>query len=207
MSEKKPPHPAGKLEFHSLTPERWPDLELLFGARGACGGCWCMAWRRTRAEFDHHKGEGNKRAFHRIVKSGAEPGVLAYADGQPVGWCAVAPRSQYSFLERSRILAPVDNQPVWSVTCFFVAKGWSKHGLSVALIESATQLARQRGAKIVEGYPQELKADLPAAFAWTGVASAFRKAGFTVAARRSRSRPIMRLFATGDQAATTNRRR
>jgi len=185
--------PITKLTFHPATPARWPDVEELFGERGACGGCWCMTWRLPRAKFLANQGSANKRSFRKIVRSGAEPGVLAYADGRPVGWCAVAPRSEFSFLDRSRVLAPVDDQPVWSVTCFFVAKEWRRRGLSVKLLKAAVEFARKRGAKIVEGYPQEPRMKLPGAFVWTGLASAFRKAGFTVAARRSKLRPIMQL--------------
>ncbi len=151
-----------------------------------------MTWRLTRSEFDNNKGEGNRRAFRKIVKSGAEPGVLAYADGKAVGWCAVAPRKDFSFLERSRVLAAIDDKPVWSITCLFVAKEWRRRGLSSQLIEAAVKLARRKGAKVVEAYPQDVKSTLPAPFVWTGVTPAFKKAGFTVAARRSKNRPILR---------------
>lgn len=187
-SERRP----SSLLFSPLTPARWVDLEALFGKRGACGGCWCMTWRLTRSRFEKNKGGGNRRAFRRIVQGGAEPGVLAYADGQPVGWCAVAPRKHFSFLERSRILAPLDDQPVWSITCLFVAKEWRRRGLSTKLIEAAVKLARKHGARIVEAYPQDVTSTLPAPFIWTGVTPAFKKAGFKVAARRSPKRPIMR---------------
>jgi hypothetical protein len=79
-----------------------------------------MFWRLTRSEFEKKKGAGNRQALKKLVESGKVPGVLAYADGVPVGWCAVAPRADYSTLERSRVLAPIDDHPVWSVPCFFV---------------------------------------------------------------------------------------
>ena len=181
------------LAFHPLTPDRWSDLERLFGARGACGGCWCMWWRLRRSEFDARKGEPNRRAFHEIVHSGAEPGILAYADGEPVGWCAVQPREAYPVLGRSRTLKPVDDQAVWSVTCFFVARGFRKRGVTTRLLRAAVEHARARGGRIVEGYPIEPRKDhVPEAFAWTGFASAFKRAGFKEVARRSDTRPIMR---------------
>ncbi|TAN52584.1 MAG: GNAT family N-acetyltransferase, partial [Betaproteobacteria bacterium] len=105
-----------KLQFHPLTPQRWDDVQALFGPRGACGGCWCMWWKLPRAQFARQKGDGNRRAFRRIVKAGTVPGILAYADGQPIGWCAVEPRAAYPALARSRVLAPLDDRPVWSVT-------------------------------------------------------------------------------------------
>jgi GNAT superfamily N-acetyltransferase len=187
-------HPSTlELESHPLTPDRWPDLEALFGPRGATGGCWCMWWRLRRSEWREGKGEGNRQAFKAVVDAGDPPGLLAYADGRPVGWCAIAPRSEYPGLERTRNLKPVDDQPVWSITCFFIASTHRRRGVTVLLLEAAVAWAAGRGATIVEGYPTEPRKDaMPDAFAWTGTASAFRKAGFEVALRRSESRPIMR---------------
>jgi len=185
------------LEFHPLTPERWPDLEMLFGEHGACGGCWCMWWRLTRSQFDKQKGEGNRKALKKIVDSGRTPGILAYADRQPVAWCSVAPREDYPSLERSRTLKRVDEEPVWSVVCFFVAKPFRGRGIMVPLLRSAVQYAKEHGARIMEGYPIESKKPLPASFLWTGVASVFRKAEFVEVLRRSETRPIMR-YVVGD---------
>src|SRR6185437_5087682 len=93
-----------QLKFQPLTPERWGDLESLFGARGACGGCWCMLWRLKRSEFEKQKGDKNKAALKAVVDSGEAPGILAYANGGAIGWCAVAPRETYPALDRSRVL-------------------------------------------------------------------------------------------------------
>jgi len=182
-----------RFTFHPLTPPRWGDLETLFGERGACGGCWCMWWRLKRSEFNQNKGENNRKAFQDIVKAGEVPGLLAYAGDQPVGWCAVAPRESYPALERSRILKRVDDQPVWSVTCFFIAKPYRRKGLTVLLLHAAIEYTRSQGAAILEGYPVDPGEDeLPAPFAFTGLAPAFKKAGFVEVARRSTKRPIMR---------------
>lgn len=183
------------LDFHPVTPERWHDLETLFGPRGACAGCWCMWWRLSRSQFDKQKGQENKQALKTIVNSGDVPGLLAYANGQPVGWCSVAPREEFSALERSRILKRVDDQPVWSIVCFFVAKPFRHKGVTVGLLKAAVEYARQHGARIVEGYPVEpKKTSVPDIFAYTGMVSAFRKAGFVEVLRRSETRPIMRYF-------------
>ena len=191
MTTQPTPHLA--FDFHPLTPDRWRDFETLFGPKGACGGCWCMWWRLTRSEFERQQGEDNRQAMKAIVESGEVPGILAYAEGKPVGWCSVAPREVFGALQRSRILKRVDDQLVWSVVCFFIAKGYRRKGLTVALLEAAADYAAARGAKIVEGYPVEpKKADAPAAFMYTGIASAFRKARFVEVARRSETRPIMR---------------
>lgn len=181
-----------ELRYYPVTPERWQDLETLFGPRGACGGCWCMWWRLSRSQFEQQKGEQNREALKELVDAGRVPGLLAYVDGQPIGWCSVAPREEFPVLERSRTLKRVDDLPVWSIVCFFVAKPYRRQGLTVHLIKAAVDYARERGATIVEGYPVEPKAAMPAAFAYTGLASAFRQAGFVEVLRRSETRPIMR---------------
>src|SRR5262245_14964645 len=182
------------LTFRPLTLKQWSDLEALFGERGACGGCWCMSWRLRRAQFEQQRGARNKAAFKRIVANGPAPGVLAYSGAKPVGWCAVAPREVHERMENSRILAPVDDQPVWSVTCFFVARPFRRVGVSAQLLKAAVALAAKLGAKMIEGYPVEPRKDpMPDVFAWIGMASAFRKAGFKEVARRAAGRPIMRI--------------
>jgi len=178
--------------FRELSPERWRDLEALFGERGACGGCWCMYWRLARSDWTAGKQGGNRRAFRRIVMSGQAPGVLAYADGEPVGWCSVAPRAAYPSLARARVLKPVDDTPVWSISCLFVARPHRRRGVSTLLLRAAAAFAQSRGARVVEGYPVDAAQGLPDPFVWTGLASAFRRGGFHEVARRSPTRPIMR---------------
>jgi len=182
-----------EIRFCWATAARWKDVEELFGPRGACAGCWCMAWRREHKVWKAGKGAGNKRAFKRLVAGGARPGVVAYLGREPIGWCAVAPRSEYSYLDRSRVLAPVDDAPVWSISCLFVAKAHRRRGVSTRLLRAAAEMAIARGARIVEGYPQApFAAKTPDAFVWTGTPSAFLKAGFREVERRSPARPVMR---------------
>jgi GNAT superfamily N-acetyltransferase len=183
-----------KISVNPATPDRWKDLEKLFGERGACAGCWCMYWRLSRKKWEEGKGAANKRALKKVVSGGATPpGILAYVGGEPIAWCAVAPRSDYPALERSRVLRPVDDRPVWSVSCLFVSKSYRRKGMSVRMLEAAAAFARSNGASIIEGYPVEPSNDrVPDPFIWTGTASAFRKAGFKEVARRSATRPIMR---------------
>ncbi len=138
------------LHFHPVTPDRWGDLEALFGPRGACAGCWCMYWRQTRSEFEQLRGEQNRMALKALVDAGEIPGILAYSGHGPVGWVSVAPRETFAALKRSRVLKPVDDQPVWSVVCFFVAKGFRRQGLTVELLKAAGDYAKQRGARILE---------------------------------------------------------
>jgi GNAT superfamily N-acetyltransferase len=180
-----------KLDFHPLTPDRWKDFEQLFGPRGACGGCWCMFWKKPRKQYHADAYEKNRLDQKKIVDEGVVPGILAYLDGKPVGWCGIEPRENYPALERSRILKPVDDKPVWSVTCFFVAKKYRHQGITVALLREAVDFASSRGGKIVEGYPVEVKSGKSAdAFIFTGTATAFKHAGFVEVARRSPTRPI-----------------
>jgi len=183
-----------EIRFRPATPSRWSDIETLFGERGACGGCWCMAWRLPNKDWVAGKGSKNKRAFKKIVTSGKKPGVVAFLGREPIAWCAVAPRETYVSLARSRVLRPVDDRPVWSISCLFVLKPYRRRGISVPLIGAAVDLAARQGARIVEGYPiRPTMERTPDPFIWTGVPSAFREAGFVEVARRSKTRPIMRL--------------
>jgi GNAT superfamily N-acetyltransferase len=180
---------------HPLTPERWEDFESLFGERGACGGCWCMWWRIKRSVFEKQKGPANRKAMKNLVDSGYVPGLLVYIEGKPAGWCALGPRDDFPVLQNSRILKPVDNQRVWSVVCFYIDKAYRKQGLSVAVLKKAVEYVKEKGGIILEGYPVEPRKEaMPAAFAWTGIASAFLGAGFREVARRSDTRPIMRYY-------------
>lgn len=182
-----------KLAFFPLTKDRWSDFETLFGERGACGGCWCMLWRLTRKEFESQKGEGNRRAMKALVQSGQIPGIMAYSQGQPVAWSSVAPREHFPALRRSRILKPLDEVPVWSITCLFVEKQYRRTGISTRMIAAAVEHVKKQGGSVVEAYPVEPRKDkMPDVFAWTGLASAYITAGFVECARRSQTRPIMR---------------
>jgi len=196
------PGPAGaRLRVRPLTPGRWPDLVKLFGPRGACAGCWCMFMRLPLAEFERGKGAGNRRALRRLVAR-RPPGLLAYADDEPVGWIAVAPREEFRRLENSRVLAPVEGERVWAAPCFFVGAGARGRGVSAALLEAAASHAERAGAGALEGYPNANRAERQAAaFVWTGFESTFRRAGFREIARRSPTRPILRrTFTTARRA-------
>lgn len=152
-----------------------------------------MAWRLRNSVWLAGKGKENRRAFRDLVLNGERPGVLGYIDRKPVAWCAVAPRGCYVFLERSRVLKPVDDEPVWSVSCLFVLRPFRRRGLSARMLKAAVEFAATRGARIVEGYPvQPRMKSTPDPFLWTGIPSAFRKAGFKEVLRRSETRPIMR---------------
>ncbi len=179
---------------HPLTPDRWDDFVAVFGARGACAGCWCMWWKLSRKEWEARKGAGNRRAMKKIVDAGEAPGLLAYRDDQPVGWCAIAPRERYATIERSRILARRDDVAVWSLPCLFVVKDARGQGVALALIEAAVAHAHQHGAPAVEAYPTVPRSagPLPAISSFMGTPAMFARAGFVEVARVSPSRAIMR---------------
>jgi GNAT superfamily N-acetyltransferase len=154
-----------------------------------------MWWRLKRSQFAKSTGHKNKRMMKRIVDSGHVPGILAYADGNPVGWCSVANREAYPVLERSWTLKRIDDKPVWSVVCFFAARPFRGKGLMTSLLKAAIGHARNHGAKVVEGYLVEPAGRrMSGSEGFTGVASTFKKAGFVEALRRSPGRPIMRYF-------------
>jgi len=153
-----------------------------------------MYWRIKRSEYVAGKGAQNKRVMKKVVAdSEVPPGILLYADRKPAGWCAVAPRESFPVLANSKVLRPVDDRPVWSIVCFYIDKNFRRMGLSELFLKYVVEFCRKHGAKIVEAYPYELtNKNYPAVFAFTGVASAFLKAGFREVARRSDVRPIMR---------------
>jgi GNAT superfamily N-acetyltransferase len=183
-----------ELSFKPLKRNLWTDFEELFGPRGACAGCWCMFWKLRGKAYEENKGYETRQMHKSIVDSGVSTGLLAYLHGEVVGWVAVEPRSAYPKLAHSRVLKPVDDQPVWSVTCFFVAKQYRRQGITVELLKAAVDHVHSQGGKILEGYPVETTENMPAPFIYTGTASTFQQAGFREVVRRSPTRPIFRYF-------------
>ena len=190
------------LDIHPLTPERLPDLGSLFGQGGDPRWCWCAFYRIRQIDFASASAESNREVLERAVETTATedraPGLIAYRDGEPVGWVSVGPRDDYDRLKHSRILAPVDDRPVWSIVCFVVARRARKQGMANALLDAAVAYAREHGATLVEGYPVDTAAGrVSAASAYKGTLGMFERAGFEVAARRQANRasplrPIVR---------------
>ncbi len=176
----------------------WPHIESLFGANGACGGCWCMIWRVPGggAYWSEQKGEGNRRAFRILVESGEASGILAFDGKSPIGWASVAPRSDFPYFERSRTIPPPIHERTWSVTCFFVKRGYRGQGVAGALLKRGVEYAFRRKARLLEGYPSLAKGRVKQAdaFVHTGVPSLFESAGFKLAARVGARAVYRRLF-------------
>lgn len=183
---------ASKIEVLPLTPERWPDLERLFGPNG-CYGCWCMWYRLNNTEFKQAGKEGRREGLQALVQAGADPGLIAYVEGKPAGWVTIASREQYARLRTSRSRAAVDDAPVWSIPCFFVHRSYRRQGLMEVLIRAAVEYARSKGAAIIEAYPYDGQEKRDSASLFMGVGSVFRKLGFKEVARRVPDSPVMRL--------------
>ena len=178
-----------KLTIRPLTPDLWPALEDLFGANGACNGCWCMHWRIGSAYHKRPRAK-NKAAFRDIVRRGPPPGLLAFEGDVAVGWCQLTPRDSLPWLEHDWRVKRVDDVPVWCLSCFYVRKGYRRQGVTSALIAAALKAAKRANASALEAYPRD--ADESPGSTFTGYTSTFARAGFTTVARHTPSRPIMR---------------
>jgi len=182
-------NPAGRstrLAFRPLTPDLWPALEDLFGKPGASNGCWCMYWRIGGAYRDRPRDE-NRADLRSVVRRGPPPGLLAFDGDRAVGWCQVTPRSALPYLDGSTRYGPLDSRPVWSVSCFFVRRGYRRQGVSSALLAAAIRFAREAGAPAIEAYPSTKDPKW-----YTGLASTFARAGFRMVGGRTPDRPVVR---------------
>ncbi|MFQ5523954.1 MAG: GNAT family N-acetyltransferase [Acidimicrobiia bacterium] len=182
------------MKFEPLTRDNWEDFLEVMGPHGGDNGCFCMWYRQTGRQFEAGHGETNMLAMKAIVDSGEVPGLIGYRDQAPVGWVQVGPRDWYGRLQRSRVTKPFDDRPAWAVTCFVVPKEHRGTGVASELLRGAISYAREQGAEVVEGYPVEPREEkMPDFWAWMGFRSMFEACGFVEVARRSETRPFMRL--------------
>jgi GNAT superfamily N-acetyltransferase len=174
---------ADPLEIVPLTPDRWADVEALFGEGGDAKSCWCMYWRVRGKDWSLGSPRSSRDRLHDLVKADKDPapGLLAFRDGRAVGWVSVAPREDYERLTNSRVRPAIDDVPVWSVVCFVVSKSVRGQGLTTRLLDAATAYAIDHGAPGLEAYPVDPgDGRVPAALGYTGLLSTFEAVGFKV---------------------------
>lgn len=184
----------------------WEDLRAIFGNRGYAAYCQCqklkfrdwaerhetsVAERMLRLETQTHCGKPG---------SPTTSGLVAYVDGEPVGWCAVEPRTAFPRLRSSpvpwkgRSEDPADDG-VWAITCFVTRAGFRRRGISRVLARAAVDFARERGARAIEGYPMIV--DPGQEITWgelnVGSRTIFADAGFEEVGHPTLKRVVMRI--------------
>ena len=190
------------LEFHPLTPKRLADLAGLFEQGGDPKWCWCASFRVRGMTFSNSSAADNRAVLEKAARTdarkGRAPGLIAYRDGEAIGWVSLAPREDFERLEHSKVLARIDDRPVWSIVCFVVGRRARGQGVANALLRAAIDYARDHGATLLEAYPVDA-ADgrIPSANAYMGTLSMFNRAGFKEVERRKansavRPRPVVR---------------
>lgn len=159
------------------------DVAVLVGPKRATSSvCFCLSYRLGSAENNALRGPERAERVRQLCAQEPPPGVVAYLEGEPVGWAAVHPRSGTSFA-RSRRIPHVDDLDVWSLWCFRVRPGHRRQGIVHALVEGAVEHARERGAPAIEGYPVDNGAErVDPTMAYVGTRRVFERAGFTLAA-------------------------
>lgn len=191
--------------MHPVTADRWPDMVELFerpGPRGGTpmpGSCWCMAYRGNQPSK-----AVRKEAMRSLVAADAQPGLLAYRDGVPVGWVAVAWRDDYVGIARSRTLRPRDDAvDVVAITCFYVDPTARGCGVSSALLDAAVDFATAQGAAAVEAYPKQTAAPhavvggrAEESYSFMGRLAPYERRGFRVV-RPAGARVVLRLDLCG----------
>lgn len=190
------PKSSLKIEVEPVTKQNWNLFVKLFGEKGACGNCWCMYYRLSKADFEAGKvQEGNKQTLKEIIWAGNPVGLLGLFAGQPIAWCAFAPREDFLKLEKSRVHKRIDNEKVWSIPCFYIDKNFRRSGVSVLLLKGAINYAKKVGIKIIEAYPTiPAQERLPDSFVWIGLYKSFERAGFEIVDRTSKNRPMVRYY-------------
>jgi GNAT superfamily N-acetyltransferase len=185
---------APSVTVEPATPDRWEDVVALFDRPGDAGRCWCLYFRMPKPEWSRMSVADRRDGLAAVVAGGSEPGLLAYVEGEAVGWVSVAPREEFEpHLERTRVLRPLPGEGVWSVLCFVVRKDARRRGVASRLLGAAVEHARAHGAKTVEGHPYDERLRPPTGWdLYVGTTSMFVRAGFSEVARRGK-RPTYRL--------------
>jgi GNAT superfamily N-acetyltransferase len=166
-------------EVLPATAERFDDLTAVLNRSRRANHCWCLSPRLALGDIEQLGGGSREEAMRRLCERPIPPGVLAYRDGEPVGWCNVGPRADMSRLTRSRTVPTIDDVPVWSVVCLVVRTGHRRQGVTRVLLDGVVEHARSHGAPALEAYPVEPQARMDTAMAFVGTVAMFERAGFT----------------------------
>jgi GNAT superfamily N-acetyltransferase len=184
----------------------WEDLQAVFGTRGSAAYCQCQRYKlRPKEAFrkftvEERAGRLLEQTCSGRPESATTSGLVAYLDREPVGWCAVEPRTHYEGLLRN-IRIPWEGRTedkaddsVWAVTCVFVRAGFRRRGVGYALAQAAVDFARGRGARALEGYPMLTDGqDVTSGELNVGTPSMFVSAGLTEVSRPTKRRTVMRI--------------
>jgi GNAT superfamily N-acetyltransferase len=181
---------AGRLVCRPLTPDRFGDIEAVFGERGVARKCFCMHWRRPDGGFGD--AQDNRDRFADVTRQGRPPGLIGYLDGVPVAWVQVGPREDFPGLDRSWLLKPFDDAEVWSVNCFVTRVGYRRKGIGTSMLTAAIEYSRAQGAHLIEGYPYDDETTSAVNY-FTGTMGMFSEHDFVEVIRRKDTRPIVRL--------------
>ncbi|WP_299054918.1 GNAT family N-acetyltransferase [uncultured Nocardioides sp.] len=177
--------PPVHLETHPVTPDRFEDFADVVNPNRRATHCWCLSHRLRAPQIEElgrtDEGVSRERAARALGRRENPPGVVAYADGVPVGWCSLGPRADNPRLVSSRVILPVDDVAVWSIVCVVVRAGHRRRGVTTGLIEGAVAWAASRGAPAVEAYPVDAGDDrIDLTMAFVGTVRMFARAGFRV---------------------------
>jgi GNAT superfamily N-acetyltransferase len=184
----------------------WEDIQAVLGTRGEPSSCQCQRYKMQPGESWASVGARGLASRLRTqtggpAESGTTSGLVAYLDGEPVGWCAVEPRTAYPrLLLKTRVpwasrAEDKTDDSVWAVTCFVTRVGFRRRGISRALARAAVDFAREQGARALEGYPMITQPgqEVMAVELHVGSRSIFAAAGFTEVTHPTLRRVVMRI--------------
>ncbi len=199
------------LAIHPLTPDRWHDFVDLFETDSICRGCWCVYHRLPAAVLKETPRTARRSMMRKIVKSGPPPGLLAYREGQAVGWLALTPRPETPGWNVGRKASAAftpkdaDDPETWAASCFFIRRGWRGQGVTTQLLEAGIAWAREQGARQIDACPMVHDEQRSAVGLFVGPKRVFDRAGFKTLIERKPGRPLMRLNLTAKKAAADKR--
>ncbi len=170
-------------ETHPLTPRRFEDFADVVNPNRRSTHCWCLSHRVPAREIEELGGGDRETAMRALAARRTRPGVVGYADGLPVGWCSISPRSAIPRLESSSLIRRIDDVEVWSIICVVIRSGHRRQGHTGRLLEGAVAYAASRGAPAVEAHPVEPTGRMDTTMAFVGTRAMFEAVGFEVVGR------------------------